>query len=106
MWSIEALNKTVEKELASLPDDQLSKLSYIADLIESFGLENVKQPYVKYLQKNLWEIRLKGKSGIGRAIFVKAIGNRIVIVRAFVKKTQKTPKKELDIALKRAKEVQ
>jgi phage-related protein len=47
-----------------------------------------------------------GRDGIARAIYVTAIGRRVVIVRAFIKKTQQTPRSEIDLALRRAKEIQ
>jgi phage-related protein len=49
---------------------------------------------------------MKGRSGIARAVYVTAVGKRIVVVHVFVKKTQKTPRREIEMALKRAKEVQ
>jgi phage-related protein len=49
---------------------------------------------------------MKGKSGIARAVYVTAVGKKIVIVHVFVKKTQTTPRREIMIALKRAKEIQ
>jgi phage-related protein len=52
------------------------------------------------------EMRLKGRSGIARALYLTALGQRVVIVRAFVKKTQKTPRREIDLALSRAKSIQ
>ena len=54
----------------------------------------------------LWEIRLKGRSGISRALYVTARGERVVIVRVFVKKTEKAPRHEIELALSRAKEIQ
>ena len=48
---------------------------------------------------------MTGRDGIARALYVTAIGRRVVVVRAFVKKTQKTPERELELARKRAKEV-
>jgi phage-related protein len=53
----------------------------------------------------LWEIRLKGKPGIARALYVTAKEQRVVILRAFIKKTEKTPTSEIDLALQRAKEL-
>jgi len=47
---------------------------------------------------------MKGKDGIARAAYVTATGRRVVVVRVFRKKTQKTPRREIDLALKRAKE--
>jgi phage-related protein len=50
-------------------------------------------------------MRLKGRDGIARAVYVTALGRRVVIVRVFVKKTQQTPHSEIDLALRRAKEL-
>ena len=49
---------------------------------------------------------MKGRDGISRAIYVTAKGRRVVVLRAFIKKTKKTPRREIEIALQRAKEVQ
>jgi phage-related protein len=51
------------------------------------------------------EMRLKGRSGISRGLYVTAIGQRVVVVRVAVKKTRETPHREIELALKRAKEV-
>jgi phage-related protein len=69
------------------------------------GLESLGEPHVKHLEGKLWEIRLTGRDGIARALYVTAIGKRVIVVRAFVKKTQKTPRAEIDLALRRAQEV-
>jgi len=50
-------------------------------------------------------MRMKGRDGIARAIYVTAKGERVVVLHAFVKKTQKTPQRALEIARERAKEV-
>lgn len=68
------------------------------------GLESLSEPHVKHLEGKLWELRLTGRDGIARALYITAIG-RVVVVRAFVKKTQKTPRSEIELALQRAKEV-
>ena len=75
------------------------------ELIQSQGLERVRESYVKHLDGPVWEIRMKGKDGIARAAYVTATGRRVVVVHVFVKKTQKTSRREIDIALRRAKEV-
>ncbi len=82
-----------------------ARFVYISRLIEEFGLEKVREPHVKHLTGPLWEMRLKGRDGISRAIYVTATGRRVVVVRAFIKKTQTTPRNELKLAMKRAKEV-
>ncbi|WP_221931640.1 type II toxin-antitoxin system RelE/ParE family toxin [Palleronia caenipelagi] len=99
------MNETVDSELEALPADQRAKFVRIAQLIESHGLQNIREPYVKSLESGLWEIRMKGRDGISRAIYVTAKPQRVVVLRVFVKKTQKTPRREIDLALKRAKEV-
>ena len=53
----------------------------------------------------LWEMRMRGRDGISRALYVTARGKRVVVVRVFVKKTQKTPQREIVLALQRTKEI-
>lgn len=96
---------TVDAELAELPPDMRARLVRIAELIESVGLPNVKEPHVRHIRGPLWEIRLKGKAGIARALYVTAWEQRVVILRAFVKKTEKTPPCEIELALQRTKEL-
>ena len=104
-WTVETLNETVDAELAELPADMRARLVRISELIQSVGLSNVKEPHVRHVRGPLWEIRLKGKAGIARALYITAREQRVVIVRAFVKKTEKTPTSEIDLALQRAKDV-
>jgi phage-related protein len=82
-----------------------ARFGRIVDLIQGYGLERTREPHVKHLEGPLWEIRMKGRDGISRAIYVTAKGRRVVVVRVFVKKTPKTPRREIDLALERAKEV-
>ena len=91
-WTVETLNETVDAELAELPADMRARLARISELIESVGLLNVKEPHVRHIRSQLWEIRLKGKAGIARALYVTAKEQRVVILRAFIKKTEKTPR--------------
>ena len=104
-WTVETSNETVDAELAQLPSDMRARLVRISELIESVGLPNVKEPHVRHIRGPLWEIRLKGKAGIARALYVTAKEQRVDIVRAFIKMTEKTPTGEIDLALQRAKEV-
>lgn len=104
-WHVEILNPVVAAEIRSLPDDMHARFLRIAERIALAGLERLKEPHVKHLKGKLWEMRLTGRDGIARALYVTAIGKRVVVVRAFVKKTQKTPRAEIDLALQRAEEV-
>ncbi len=82
-----------------------AKFVRIADLIQGRGLERVGEPYVRRVEGKLWEMRMKGRDGISRALYVTVTGRRIVVLRVFVKKTQKTPRREIRLALERAKEL-
>lgn len=104
-WKFVFLNESVRDELEAMPRDIRASFERIVRLVEAVGLERVREPYIKHLEGCLWEMRLRGKDGIARAIYVTAIGQRVVVLRVFVKKTQKTPRREIELALKRAKEV-
>jgi phage-related protein len=104
-WAVTFVNAAAQAELDELPADMRARFERIVALIQAVGLEKVHEPYVKHLEGRLWEMRLTGRDGIARAIYVTASARRIVILRTFVKKTEKTPKRELELARERAKEV-
>jgi phage-related protein len=104
-WTVETMNTPVDKELESLPADMRARFVRISELIAAVGLENVGAPHVKRLTGPLCEMRMKGSDGISRALYVVVRGKRVVVVRVFIKKTKKTPGREVDLALNRAKEV-
>lgn len=76
----------------------------ITSLIEVKG-PNLGLPHTRAFGNGLFEIRAKGVEGIGRAFFCTMKGRRVIILHAFIKKTEKTPQKELNLALKRLAEV-
>jgi len=104
MWSVEYLLVAAE-ERDDLPADMRARLARMTDVIGEHGLENLPRDWVKSLGDKLWELRVTGRDGIARAIYVTVTGRRLVIVRIFVKKTQKTPQRELELARQRAKEI-
>ena len=67
-WTVETLNETVDAEVEALPEDMRARLAHIALLIEEKGLEFVGEPHVKHIESGLREMRMKGKSGISRAL--------------------------------------
>ena len=103
-WTVETLSPEVDGEIEALPADMRARLTRVAFLIEEFGPFKVGMPHVRSLSDKLWEIRLTGQDGIARAIYVIANGKRVIVVHAFVKKTQKTPASAITMARKRAKE--
>jgi phage-related protein len=105
-WTVEFLDEDVEASLSAMPADIRASFRRIVELIDSVGLEKVREPYIKHLEGPLWEMRMKGRDRIARAAYVTARGQRVIIVHIFNKKTQKTPRRQIEIALRRAKEIQ
>ena len=105
-WRVEVLNETVQAEIEALPADVRARLARIVDLIETLGLHKVREPHIKPLGKKLWEMRMKGRDGIARAIYVTARERRVVILHAFVKKTRKTPRAAIALASARLQELE
>ena len=95
----------VERELDALAIDIRQRFLRIVELVELHGVAAMREPHIKHLEGKLWEIRMKGKDGIARAIYVTAERERVVVLHAVTKKTQKTPARALDVARTRAKEV-
>ncbi len=104
-WVVETLDKAVDLEVESLPEDMRARLARIAQLIEGHGLEFVGLPHVRHIEGRIWEMRLKGRAGTARALYVTTGQRRVVIVRVFTKKTQTTPRHEIDLAIARAKSI-
>ncbi len=104
-WHIELFDEKAKDETLDFPPKMLAKLIHIFELIKSFGPQ-LKEPYIKALGNGLFEIRVKSQEGIGRSIFCYTRNKKIIILHSFIKKTRKTPKKEIEIALARKKEVE
>ena len=104
-WTVETFSSAVDAEIEALPKDMRVRLIRFTEIIEQLGFDGLPSASVKHLEERLWELRIIGRDGISRAIYVTAAGRRVVIVRVFVKKSQKTPPRELKIARQRAKEI-
>ena len=89
--------------MEALDADLRARFVRISSLLIQFGPHQVREPYARHLRGKLWEMRMKGKDGIARAIYIAADGRRLVVLHAFVKKTQKTPSSALEIAERRAR---
>ncbi|MCP3873328.1 MAG: type II toxin-antitoxin system RelE/ParE family toxin [Desulfobacteraceae bacterium] len=103
-WKISFYNEKVEKQTLSFPVGILANLLHILDLIKEFG-PNLGRPHTAAMGKGLFEIRAKGKEGIARSFFCSTKGNEIVILHSIIKKSQKPPKKDFNLATKRMKEL-
>ena len=97
-WSFVFLNGEVKAELDALPEDMRAHFERIVQLVQAVGLERVHEPHIKHIEEGIWEMRLRGRDGIARALCVTAAGRRVVILRVFTKKTQKTPRREIELA--------
>lgn len=104
-YSIEFYNAAVLAEVDGWPAGINASFTRIAEQMVGSG-PNLGLPYTRPFGDGLFEIRAKGEEGIGRVFFCALVGRRIVILHGFIKKTQKTPPKELKIARKRLKEMQ
>jgi phage-related protein len=104
-WRVEFLDVSVQADLLALPSDMQARYLRIVEMIEASSPMMVHEPYTKPLGDGLYEIRMTGRDGIARAIYVIAKPKRVVTILVFVKKTEKTPNRILKLAKVRAKEV-
>jgi phage-related protein len=104
-WSFVFVNAEAKAELDVLPPDVRASFERIVELVLAFGLERVHEPYIKHIEGRIWEMRLRGRDGIARALYVTASERRVVILRVFTKKTRRTPRREIELARRRAEEV-
>ena len=103
-YSIEYFHPKVLAEIEAWPADILADYARIAELLMEHG-PNLGLPHSRTLGDALFELRPRGKSGIGRAFYCFLIGRRALVLHAFIKKSQQTPDRELKLARKRMKEV-
>ena len=104
-YSVDYFHSRVKAEIEGWPDGVLADYARILELLMEFG-PNLRMPHSRAVGGGLFELRPRGREGIGRVFYCFVVGQRVVILHAFVKKTQKTPEQELKIARKRMKEVQ
>lgn len=86
-----------------LPKTLIAKYIRLSELMLEHG-SNLGLPYSKAMGNGLFELRLKGHEGIARIFYCTIINKQIVMLHSFIKKTDKTPQKELDVAIRRMKE--
>ena len=102
-YTIEFFSQSVQDDILDLPETLLARFFSLADRMTSSGA-TLGEPHTKAMDDGLFELRLKGAEGIARVFYCTLIGKRIVMLHSFVKKTDKTPAKELTMARKRMKE--
>ena len=105
MYEIIYYSKKVKEQVDNLPQGIRAAFMRIRGMMVNYG-PNLSHPYTKPLGKGLFEIRAKGKEGIGRVFYCTLVDKKIILLHVLIKKTQKTPNKDLKIARTRLKEVQ
>ena len=103
-WTVTFFNARVEREVLDLPVGLLARFLRYAERLEAFG-PDLGMPHTKPMGRGLFELRLRAAEGIGRVLYCTVSGRRIVMLHQFVKKTQKTPAREIEIARSRMKEL-
>ncbi len=102
-WHFSYYNARVAALVEVWPDGIRASFLRIIEAMREHG-PDLGLPHTRAMGGGLFEIRAKGREGIGRAFYCTVVGQRIVILHAFTKKTEQTPQRELDIARARLKE--
>jgi phage-related protein len=103
-YTIVYFHSRIKTEIEAWPCGVLADFAKILELLMEFG-PTMRMPHSRAMGDGLFELRPRGREGIGRVFYCFIVGQQILILHAFVKKTQVTPEKELRIARKRMKEV-
>lgn len=99
-WEIVYFNAAVQKDVTDWPVGIRAAYQRLVERMEEHG-PNLGMPFTRAMGDGLYEIRAKGREGIGRAFFCTVIGHRVVVLHTIIKKSQKTPLRALDIARRR-----
>lgn len=103
-YAITFYSEGVEEEILNLPDSLAARYVVLTRRMVALG-PNLGEPHTKAFGEGLFELRLKGAEGIARVFFCTLVGKRIVMLHSFVKKSEKTPLREIQIAELRMKEI-
>jgi len=103
-YTIDFYSESVQADIMGLPETLAARFLNLADRMETVGA-NLGEPHTKAFGNGLFELRIKGSEGIARVFYCTLVNRRIVMLHSFVKKTQKTPPRELRIAENRLKEI-
>lgn len=97
-------DQRLQDEIEAWPVDIFADYLRLVALVEEYG-PMLRLPHSRAMGDGLFELRPRGRSGIGRALYCFAIGRKVVVLHGFIKKSQKTPERDLRIARNRAKQV-
>jgi len=103
-WHISFYSPALQKEILGLPAGFVARFLRYAERMEVYG-PDLGMPHTRAMGHGLFELRLKAPEGIARVFYCTVIDRRIVMLHQYIKKSEKTPRRELEIAHKRMKEV-
>jgi phage-related protein len=103
-YTISYYSEVVQDDILALPDTLAARYIVLTRRMIALG-PNLGEPHTKAFGEGLFEMRLKGAEGIARVFFCTMVGKRIVMLHSFVKKSDRTPLRELGLAQSRMKEV-
>lgn len=103
-WKVTFYSPRLEEEILQLPAGFLARFLRYAERMEVYG-PDLGMPHTRAMGQGLFELRLKAAEGIARVFYCTIIGRQIVMLHQFTKKSEKTPRKELEIARRRMEEV-
>ena len=104
-FQVEYFHERVLAEVESWPVDVLADYARLVELLSEYG-PSLRLPHSRAFGAGLFELRPRGRAGTGRAFYCFLVGKRVVVLHAFIKKTQQTPDHELKLARRRFKELQ
>ena len=103
-YEIVYFSDAVQEQILELPDTLAARYIVLTRRMVAIG-PNLGMPHTKAMGAGLFELRLKGAEGIARVFYCAVVNRRVVMLHSFVKKTERTPKRELVLATSRMKEV-
>jgi phage-related protein len=102
-WTITYYDNSVQEEILAMPSGFLGRYLRYTDRMEVYG-PDLGMPHTRAMGDGLFELRLKAAEGIARIFYCTMVGRKIVVLHQFIKKTEKTPTRELETARRRMKE--
>jgi len=103
-YTISYYSDDVQEQIIELPDTLAARYVVLTRRMIALG-PNLGEPHTKAFGDGLFELRLKGAEGIARVFFCTLVGKRIVMLHSFIKKSDRTPLREREVAETRMKEI-
>ncbi len=103
-YTINYYSDAVQQQIIELPDTLAARYIVLTRRMIALG-PNLGEPHTKAFGDGLFELRLKGAEGIARVFFCTLVGRRIVMLHSFIKKSERTPSREREVAETRMKEI-